>query len=145
MSIQTIAKPECQTCGRKIPISGVRLSSIEFRRRVNDINTLDNLLESRDYLACYIKNKFRLREYVDNFLEGLEEMTDSYNSTADPIKEIEYIRIWIFGYINNLKTQCDLLNPEDSVYDHLRSNYSDINETFSEFYDNYAQFRGILQ
>ena len=58
MSIQTIAKPECQTCGRKIPISGARLSSIEFRRRVNGINTLNDLLEFRNYLACYIKNKF---------------------------------------------------------------------------------------
>ena len=116
MLIQIIAKSECQTYGRKILISEVRLNSIEFRRRVNNINTLNDLLESRDYLACYIKNKFQLKEYVDDFLEGLEKMTNSYNSTADFLKEIEYIRIWIFSYINNLKTQCDLLNPEDSVY-----------------------------
>ena len=69
-------KPKCQTCGRKIPTSGSRLSSIGFRRRVNGINTLDDLINSKEYLAQFVKSRFYLKEYVDKFLAELEEGID---------------------------------------------------------------------
>ena len=67
-------KPKCQTCGRKIPTSGSRLSSIGFRRRVNGITTLDDLINSKKYLAQFVKSRFHLKEYVDKFLVRLEEI-----------------------------------------------------------------------
>ena len=53
-------KLKCQTCGRKIPTSGSRLSSIGFRRRVNGITTLDDLINSKEYLAQFVKSQFQL-------------------------------------------------------------------------------------
>jgi hypothetical protein len=69
MSIQS----KCQTCGRKIPTAGGKLSSIEFRRTINDINTLDKLISSKEYIGKFVYSKFRLIKYADNFLEKLEE------------------------------------------------------------------------
>ena len=69
-------KPKCQTCGRKIPTSGSRLSSIGFRRKVNSITTLDDLINSKEYLAQFVKSRFHLKEYVDKFLARLEEEID---------------------------------------------------------------------
>ena len=54
-------KPKCQTCGRKILTSGSRLSSIGFRRRVNGITTLDDLINSKEYLAQFVKADFTLK------------------------------------------------------------------------------------
>src|ERR1041385_8353642 len=55
-------KPKCQTCGRKIPTSGSRLSSIGFRRKVNSITTLDDLINSKEYLAQFVKSQFHRSE-----------------------------------------------------------------------------------
>ena len=49
-------KPKCQTCGCKIPTSGSRLSSIRFRHRINGITTLDDLINSKKYLAQFVKS-----------------------------------------------------------------------------------------
>src|SRR5271168_1047146 len=136
MLMQT-SKPECQTCGRKISTSGSRPSSIEFRRRVNNFNTLDDIFRSKDYLARYIKGKFRLREYVNEFIDGLEDLTGNHT----PTDNISDIRIWIFNYTYNIQNRCDIVNPEDPVYDFLRANYPDINQTFHEFYDNYSHWQ----
>lgn len=136
MSMQT-SKPECQTCGRKIlPCTMPRPSSIEFRRRVNNLDTLDDIFRSKDYLARYIKSKFRLSEYVNEFMDGLEDLTGNYAPTDNIID----IRIWIFNYTDNIQNRCDLVNPENHVYDFLRANYSDINETFHDFYNNYTHW-----
>jgi len=73
MSTQIITRPKCQTCGRKIPTSGMRPSSIEFRCRVNEITTLDKLNSSKKYLASFVKSRFRIKECVSRFLEELGE------------------------------------------------------------------------
>ena len=41
-----------------------KLSSIEFRHYVNSIDTLEKLIDSKEYLARYIKSKFRIEEYT---------------------------------------------------------------------------------
>ena len=58
METQTINKPECQTCGRKVPTSGARLSSIEFRRKINSMKTIEELAECKDYFAQFVKSRF---------------------------------------------------------------------------------------
>ena len=50
METQINTKPECQTCGRKVPTSGVRLSSIEFRRKVNNIKNMEELITLGNFL-----------------------------------------------------------------------------------------------
>ena len=71
-----------------------KLSSIEFRRYVNSIDTLEKLIDSKEYLARYIKSKFQIKEYVDQFLEELEPMLKYQEHGHD----IGYIKIWILTY-----------------------------------------------
>ncbi len=72
-----------------------KLSSIEFQRYVNSIDTLEKLIDSKEYLAHYIKSKFRIKEYVDRFLEELKPMLEYHG----PVLDIGYIKIWILTYI----------------------------------------------
>ncbi len=134
-------KPKCQTCGRKIPTSGSRLSSIGFRRRVNGITTLDDLINSKEYLAQFVKSRFHLKEYVDKFLARLEEI-DCINP-ENPADDISNIKIWILKYYDDTDPERKgfLLgkDPESPLYEFLRTEYPEINEPFQEFYEYYAQ------
>src|ERR1044072_1416265 len=135
-------KPKCQTCGRKIPTSGLRLSSIGFRRKVNSITTLDNLINSKKYLAQFIKSRFQLKEYVDKFLARFEEEIDSIDS-ENPSNNISYIKTWILKYYDDTDPEHKgfLLgkDPESPLYKFLHTEYSKINKSFQEFYEYYAQ------
>src|ERR1044072_6937707 len=135
-------KPKCQTCGRKIPTSGLRLSSIGFRRKVNSITTLDNLINSKKYLAQFVKSRFQLKEYVDKFLARFEEEIDSIDS-ENPSNDISYIKTWILKYYDDTDPERRgfLLgkDPESPLYEFLCTEYSEINEPFQEFYEYYAQ------
>jgi hypothetical protein len=135
-------KPKCQTCGRKIPTSGSRLSSIGFRRKVNSITTLDDLINSKKYLAQFVKSRFQLKEYVDKFLARFEEEIDSIDS-ENPSNDISYIKTWILKYYDDTDPERRgfLLgkDPESPLYEFLRTEYSEINEPFQEFYEYYAQ------
>ena len=101
-------KPKCQTCGRKIPTSGSRLSSIGFRRKVNGITTLDDLINSKEYLAQFVKSRFQLKEYVDKFLARLEEMIASIQKiqvTISLILKLGYLNIMMI-LTQNAKAFC---------------------------------------
>ncbi|RHZ81632.1 hypothetical protein Glove_117g587 [Diversispora epigaea] len=143
MSNQTTIKPKCQTCGHiTASNSALRLSSIEFRRYVNGITDLDKLITSKDYFVRFIKSYSKSKEYADTFLKELKKIIEKHNRISD----ILYIKIWIFNYIftseekdkASLHSNCDL-NKEKHLYKYLQSNYSDINETFTTFYENYTQ------
>lgn len=136
---------KCQTCGRKIPTAGGKLSSIEFRRTINNIDTLDKLISSKEYIGKFIYSKFRLIKYVDNFLEKLEEEIQYIDPTSSDIDEdLSSVKIWILNYIDQTEPEQHrkgaLLgsDPESPVYQFLHSIYSEINEPFHDFYDNYA-------
>src|ERR1044071_8344742 len=88
-------KPKCQTCRRKIPTSGSRLSSIGFRRKVNGITTLDDLINYKEYLEQFVKSRFHLKEYVDKFLARLEEDIDCIDDDTRNIKT------WINKYYDD--------------------------------------------
>ena len=143
MSNQTNIKPKCQTCGHITASNSVlRLSSIEFRRYVNSITDLDKLITSKDYFVRFIKSYSKSKEYADTFLKELEKIIENHNRISD----ILYIKIWIFNYIftpeekgkASLHSNCDL-NKEKHLYKYLQSNYSDIDETFTIFYEKYTQ------
>lgn len=135
---------KCQTCGRKIPTAGGKLSSIEFRRYINVINTLDKLISSKEYIGKFVYSKFRLAKYVDTFLEELEELINYTDTTVPNIDEdLNSIRIWILNYIDQTDPEPKgaLLgtDPESPLYNFLHSEYSaGINESFHDFYNNYA-------
>src|SRR5436189_5926380 len=93
-------KPKCQTCGCKIPTSESRLSSIGFWRKVNGITTLNDLINSKEYLAQFVKSQFHLKEYVDKFLARLEEEIDCIDP-EDPGDDIPNIKTWILKYYND--------------------------------------------
>jgi hypothetical protein len=134
MSNQTTIKPKCQICGHIIANNSIpKLSSIEFRRYLNSITDLDKLIESKDYFVRFIKSHYRNKEYIDKFLEDLEKIIEDHNHIAD----IDYIRIWIYNYISLIESYD--LDREKQLYKFLQSNYSDINETFTIFYENYIQ------
>ena len=137
METQTINKPECQTCGRKVPTSGARLSSIEFRRKINSMKSIEELAECKDYFAQFVKSRFRLKECVAEFLRRLEDQFFINDSNMDAIKT------WILDYKDNSEPESKGMllgkDPESPLYDFLRLNYTEIDETFQEFYDNYAQ------
>jgi len=136
MSTQDITKPNCQSCGRKVPTSGTRLSSIEFRRKINGIKTMEELIDCKDYLAQFVKSRFQLQKYVDAFLSGLKDQISTDN--------VDAIKIWILVYKDTLEQSGKMLlsndQPESHVYEFLYSNYSEIDETFHDFYDTYSQF-----
>lgn len=138
MSTQDITKPNCQSCGRKVPTSGAKLSSIEFRRKINSIKTMEELIDCKDYLAQFVKSRFRLREYVNEFLRRLEVQINTFDSNIDDIKT------WILKYENisdpGLEKMLLGKDPESPVYEFLCANYSGIDDTFHDFYDNYCQF-----
>ena len=137
MSTQDITKPECQTCGRKVPTSGARLSSIEFRRKINSIKTIEELTACKDYFAQFVKSRFWLKECVSEFLRGLEDQIFINDSNIGAIK------IWILNYKDNSEPESKGMllgkDPESPLYEFLRLQYSEINETFNEFYEYYAQ------
>ena len=66
---------------------------------------------------------------------------------ANPGNDILRIKIWILSYTNTFETtkgnfaEKYLLgtDSETTLYNFLWSNYPDINKTFHEFYNNYAQ------
>lgn len=126
MSMQTATKTKCVTCGHIVGKPKVRLSSIEFRRYVNNITDLNALIESKDYLTRFIRSEYKMKEFADKFLDDLETMIEI------PTNDIDCIRIWILGFIN------DRDDEEMGLYKFLQSNYPDINETFNEFYQQYA-------
>ena len=124
-------KPECQTCGHKVSTSGVKLSSIEFRRKINKIKNMEELTSSKDYIAQFVKSRFRLKEYVNEFLRQLEEIDDS---------DINNIKTWILEYEDDSGSKGMLLgnDPESPLYEFLYHNYPELNDTFHDFYNNYA-------
>ena len=127
-------KLSCQTCGRQYPkTTGPRLSSIEFRRKINGIKSLEELISSKHYIIKFVKSRFRrhgAEEFEKQFLDNINE------------ENIDDIRIWIFKYhVLEFPEQIPLLgkDPESPLYDFLHSNYSDISSSFHDFYDSYCQ------
>ena len=136
MTTQDNTKPNCQSCGRKIPTSGGKLSSIEFRRKINSIQSMEELVDCKNYLAQFVKSRFRLKKCVDEFLRRLEDWI-----TTD---DIDTIKTRILVYIDTSDSVLgDMLlgkDPESPVYEFLCSSYSEIDQTFHDFYDSYCHF-----
>ena len=123
---------ECQSCGHKILGPGVKLSSIEFRRKINSITSIKEIEDCKDYFIQFVKNRFRLRESVNEFLDSLEDQIIIE-------KPIDAIKTWILEYYDTTRGRLLLPNNSESpLYDLLRLKYSaGINMSFSDFYQDY--------
>ena len=129
MSSQAI-KEYCPTCGHKINKTALRLSSLKFRRHLNNIKNTDELISSKEYLIRFIGAHCRSSVCITTFQEELEKLIIEDN--------IDDTRNWIFGFIHDTK--------EVELYQFLKSIYYDDKEdpamatTFTDFYDNYCQY-----
>src|SRR5205085_10821442 len=107
----------------------------------NGITTLDDLINSKEYLAQFVKSQFQLKEYVDKFLARLEEI--DCIDPENPADDIPNIKTWILKYYDDTDPERKgfLLgkDSESPLYEFLRTEYSEINEPFQEFYEYYAQ------
>lgn len=112
-----------------------KLSSIEFRRKIHSIKTIEDLKKSGNYIVQFIKNRSQNKEYIDKFLKGLDETISRYETMDDIAK----IKIWILTYTDDSSGVALLENePESSLYKFIHFNYTEINTSFNEFYQNYA-------
>ena len=123
-------KCKCQTCGHIISSSGVKLSSIRYRYDVNQIKDIDDIIKSKDRFRNFIKSQYQAFGFVDKFNEDLDILLFSHNGS----ESIDYIKIWLLSFVN--KDSFD----EIQLYQYIKAEYSDINETFTEFYNKFVDY-----
>lgn len=129
----------CQTCGHKASTS--KPSSIEFRRKVHNIGTLQEFTDSKDYLVSFVKSRYKNKECVSEFLKELDDRIDM---------DIEYLKIWLLSYWDKAGPESKGMllgnsqrpDPETPLYEFVRLNYysanCELSESFHDFYDNYC-------
>jgi len=141
MSNELTGKETCNCCGHIIAKPKTILSINNFRQYITEINNLDELDASKEYLTRFIRSRCSNNGIAKSFLENLERKIAEHEGK---FFEINSIRLWILSFINN-PIDCDPSNPskEMYLYRHLQSNYlklpQGINETFTEFYNKYVQ------
>lgn len=126
-----MTKDHCPTCGHVIAKEIVNLSSIEFRRLIHKINSLEGLIDNKDHLYRFVKS-FYNRDFANDFSENLE------SKIADENDDLDIIKLWLLGFINNE----DRAFPprENELYKFLLENHSAIDTPFGEFYDSYSHW-----
>jgi hypothetical protein len=132
-------------CGCKTSTAWPKPSSIEFRRKINGIKSLQEFIDFRDYFILFVESRFKNKEYVELFLEKFEEKVSLISSDNED-QYLEYLKIWLFNYgdYSRLELRSRLLgnsdrpDPENSLYNFLYQNYSELNDSFHDFYDNYS-------
>src|SRR5579871_5780784 len=111
-------------------MTGVKLSSINFRRKIHSIKTIEEFINSTDYIKQFVRSRFN-KEAVNFFLEKLDFQFTINTSNIDAIK------IWILNYTYNLQPLLGK-DPESPLYEYICLNYPDINISFNDFYQNYS-------
>jgi hypothetical protein len=121
-------KQTCVTCGHIIA-KPIGYTTINFRLCVNKIKDLDQLIESKKYFSHFIESRYD-KILSNNFSEVFEKMIENHNRSND----IEYIKLWLLELINNSSSS----SKEIQFYKFLKNEYFEINETFTNLYNNYA-------
>ena len=124
-------KEYCPTCNHIIAKTKNNLSSIGFRRTINNYKSLDDVIDGKSYLKRFIKSKFKAQDYADKFAEDLDEKISEHNT-----ENIDDIRLWLFSFINTR-------DDEMLLYQFLQTEWddgSDIDVTFAHFYDRYCEY-----
>lgn len=141
MSNESTGKETCNNCGRIIPKNRIILSSTNFRLCVNNIKDLDGLIKSKEYVVQFIENRHQhsqeLRRRILDYLEyKIEILRDQAQLKAEQyvLEDLEELKLWLLDIINKI----DNSGKEMYFYEYIRSSYSSIYETFTDFYDKYA-------
>ena len=101
----TKEKSYCPTCGHVIAKKRTNLSSLEFRRLIHKINTIEGLIDNKECLSRFIKSSYN-KDFADQFLEDLEgKIIDQDESCSE--QSLSSIKLWLLGFINN--ENCALL------------------------------------
>jgi hypothetical protein len=129
-----MTKDHCPTCGHVIAKEIVNLSSIEFRRLIHKIDTLEELIDNKDRLYRFVKS-FYNRDFANDFSENLES---KINDIADENDDLDTIKLWLLGFINNE----DRAFPprENELYKFLLEDCCKYDTPFGEFYDSYSHW-----
>jgi len=96
---------------------------------VNRIKDLEQLIGFKKYFSHFIESRYN-KILSLNVIEIFEKTIEDHNRSND----IEYIKLWLLEFINNSPSS----SKEIQFYKFLKDEYFDINESFSKFYDNYA-------
>lgn len=122
------SKTHCPMCNRKIP-KRQELSSIEFRRNVNEIKNTEDL--KRLCEGKYMKVYYPLLKQEDkiNF--------DTIMSLQDT--SIDEAKLHLLTVISSMKEKCLEMGLYRHIHDKYLRNGVGIDETFSEFYSHYVQ------
>ena len=121
-------KRTCDACGHIIA-KPVGYTANNLRLRVNGIKDFEQLIEFKKYFSHFIESRYN-KVLSLNFSEAFEKMIEDHNQSND----IEYIKLWLLEFINSSPSSV----KEIQFYKYLKDEYFDINESFSKFYDNYA-------
>lgn len=119
----------CPTCGHIVAKQLRRgLSTVEFRRIMGRIGSLEDLNRSKNRLISIIKTVSQNRDFTDSFTVNLIALLD-VETDVDIIKQWLSEQIDIFSNDRGVKT----------LYHYLKTNYPHgINEPFATFYNKYA-------
>ena len=128
MESSTKEKSYCPTCGHVVAKGRTNLSSLEFRRFIHKIDTLEELIDNKENLCRFIKSSYN-RDFADDFSNDLEEKLNSVNLDA--------IKLWLLGFINNKDFK------EIALYKFLLSDTQSLSMPFAEFYNNYEHWMEI--
>jgi hypothetical protein len=124
-----MTKDHCPTCGHVIAKEMVNRSSIEFRRLIHKIDTLEELIDNKDHLYRFVKS-FYNRDFANAFSEDLEGKIDD--------SDLDTIKLWLLGFIN--KEDRAFPPRENELYKFLLEDRSAIDMPFGEFYDSYSHW-----
>ena len=128
MESSTKEKSYCPTCGHVVAKGRTNLSSLEFRRFIHKIDTLEELIDNKENLYRFIKSSYN-RDFADDFSNDLEEKLNGGNLNA--------IKLWLLGFINNKDFK------EIALYKFLLSDTQSLSMPFAEFYNNYEHWMEI--
>lgn len=134
MSNELTSKKTCNACGHIISKTRTNLSATNFRLCVNNIKDLDGLIKSKEYLAQFIGNRYHSSGLKRRILEILEDKIEEFEQSPVPLEDLERFKLWLLDTIN----KTDISDKEMYFYEYIRSNYSSIYETFTDFYNKYA-------
>jgi hypothetical protein len=121
MNERNNTKLKCKTCGHIIAKPITNLSSIEYCRRINNIQNFRDFESLREYILHYVDTKYNDSLFLRNLNDKIEDEVS-----------IDNLKLWLICYsgIN----YCE----ESQLYHYLASIHN-IDETFIEFYNKFIQ------
>ena len=82
-------------------MTGAKLSSINFRRKIHSIKTVQELINLKDYITQFVKSRNKDdKTAIDSFLNVFQTINNNFDDPGWIPGDIDAIKIWILGYID---------------------------------------------